>query len=183
MQKVVNAKMGRIVFAQFGPDEDVYRGLVDLIVREKLKTGIILTVTGGLNKVRLSMPRRPDAPAASPGFIELEGGTEAQGNGYFGWTKETWFNDLSQIRHNAGEPFLHCHMTVSNGGQTYMGHLIDGCKVRSLLPQSHFIAIVCEAEGVELTFHCSEETNEQYPNGMPYYKLIEAGPAAGEQRP
>jgi predicted DNA-binding protein with PD1-like motif len=175
MQSVVEAKLGRIIYAQFEPDEDVYRGLVNLITEEKLHTGIILSITGGLHKVRLSMPRKPDTKEISPGFIELEGSTEAQGNGYFGWTEETWFNDSSQIRHNAGEPFLHCHMTVSNGGQTYMGHLIDGCKVRSLHPQSHFVAVIAEAEGVQLTFHCSQETTEQYPHGLPYYKLVAAG--------
>jgi predicted DNA-binding protein with PD1-like motif len=171
--------MGRIVFAQFEPDEDIYRGLVNLIEKEKLKTGIILTITGGLHKVRLSAPTKPEATSSSPGFIELEGSTEAQGNGYFGWTKETWFNDRSQIRHNAGEPFLHCHMTVSNAGKTYMGHLIDGCKVRSLHPRSHFVAVICEAEGVELSFRCSEETTEQYPHGLPYYELQPEGAARG----
>jgi predicted DNA-binding protein with PD1-like motif len=174
MQSVVNARLGRIVFAQFEPDEDVYRGIVNLIVREKLKTGIILTITGGLHKVRLSVPTKKEATENSPGFMELEGTTEAQGNGYFGWTKETWFNERSQIRHNAGEPFLQCHMTVSNGGKTYMGHLIDGCKVRSLHPRSHFVAILGEAEGVELSFRASEETTEQYPHGIPYYDLLPA---------
>ena len=54
-------------------------------------------------------------------------------------------------------------------------HLIDGYKVRSLHPQSHFVAVIAEAEGVQLTFHCAQETTEQYPHGLPYYKLVAAG--------
>lgn len=46
MQSVVNVRMGRTVYAQFEPDEDVYRGLVKLIEKEQLKTSIILSVTG-----------------------------------------------------------------------------------------------------------------------------------------
>lgn len=47
--------------------------------------------------MRLSAPTEPEATHDSPGFIEVGGSTEAQGTGYFGWTKETWFNDRFQI--------------------------------------------------------------------------------------
>jgi len=173
MEKVVSATIGRVIYAHFEPDEDVYRGLVEVIQRERLHTGVILSITGAVRIGRLSLPRRPEATHESPGFVEFEGLSEVQGNGYFGYTQETWLNERSQIRHDAGEPFLHCHMSVSCGGETFMGHLIEGCKVRSLHPHSHFVAVLAETHGAQLTFHCSEEKTEQYPYGLPYYQLVD----------
>jgi hypothetical protein len=145
---------------------------VDAIIREKLHSGTILTITGGLSRIRLSMPTGHEAGVGdAPGFKEFEGPAEAQGNGYFGWTTDTYVNEKSGIVHRAGEPFLQCHMTVNAGDGTHLGHLIEGCKVRSLHPKSHFIAILAEAVGVELTLRSSEDRTPAYPNGLPYYDL------------
>jgi hypothetical protein len=34
--------------------------------------------------------------------------------------------------------------------------------------------VLAETPGVDLTVHCSEETTEQYPYGIPYYEVAAA---------
>lgn len=174
MHSVVPAQIGRIVFAHFEPGEDVHDGLIDVIEHERLASGLILTITGAVSEGRLSLPQRPEGVHESPGFIEFSGLSEVQGSGYFGRNVDDWRNDKSQIRFEKGRPHIHCHMAVSNAGTSYVGHLIQGCKVRSVHPISHFVAVLAETPGVDLTLHCSEETNEQYPYGIPYYNVVAA---------
>jgi predicted DNA-binding protein with PD1-like motif len=174
MHSVVSASIGKVVYAHLEPQEDVYLSLLEIIEREQLGTGLILTITGAVSEGRLSLPLKPEAVTDSPGFVEFSGLSEVQGSGYFGLNADSWFNDKSQIRFDEGRPHIHCHMAVSNAGNTYLGHLIEGCKVRSVYPISHFVAVLASTPGVDLTLHCSEETTEQYPNGIPYYDLVGA---------
>jgi predicted DNA-binding protein with PD1-like motif len=169
---VLSAQLGRLVWLHLDKDADVYASIVDAIKREQLRTGLILTVTGGLAQVRLSMPTKPsDSNADAPGVRTFPGPAEAQGSGYFGWTRNTYDNPTSGILHPAGDPFLHCHLAASSGGETHLGHLIEGCRVRSLHEKSHFVIILAEAVGVDLSFCCSDERTPAYPNGLPYYDL------------
>jgi predicted DNA-binding protein with PD1-like motif len=172
MHTVVSAQLGRIVYAHLEPEEDVLLAIQDVIEQEKLGTGIILAITGAVSRARLSCPVKAEAVDSSPGFIEFEGLSEVQGGGYFGRNVDSWSNDTSQISFEAGRPHIHCHMAVANAGTTYVGHLIEGCKVRSVHPQSHFVAVLAEAVGVDLTLHCSDSTTEAYPNGIPFYNVL-----------
>lgn len=174
MHTTVGSKIGRVAFAQLEPDEDVYKAIVQLIQQEEMQAGLILTITGGLRYTRLSMPRKAESVELPPGVFEMEGSCEASGQGYFGMTKETWISPSSKIEHRAGEPFMHVHMSVSVAGQAYVGHLIEGCRVRSIHPKSHFIIVIAEAEGVGLYFRNSGEVREGYPQGLPYYELTQA---------
>jgi predicted DNA-binding protein with PD1-like motif len=174
MHSVVPANVGKVVFAHLEPQEDVLLGLIDVIEREQLQSGLIMTITGAVSEGRLSLPLRPEGVNESPGFVEFTGLSEVQGSGYFGWNADDWRNDKSQIRFDKGRPHIHCHMSVSNAGTSYVGHLIEGCKVRSVHPISHFVAVLAETPGVDLTLHCSEETTEQYPYGIPYYNVVPA---------
>jgi hypothetical protein len=153
MHSTVPAQIGKVVFIHLEPGEDVLLSMIEVIEREQLQSGLILTVTGAVSEGGLS---------------------EIQGGGYFGWNADDWRNDKSQIRHDKGRPHIHCHVAVANAGTSHVGHLIEGCKVRSVHPISHFVAILAETPGVELTMHCSEETNEQYPYGIPYYNVAPA---------
>jgi predicted DNA-binding protein with PD1-like motif len=171
MHSTVPTAIGTVLYAHLEPQEDVLESLLTLIEREQLKSGVILTITGALSEGRLSAPVRPEAVGESPGFIEFTGLSEVQGGGYFGWNADDWHNEKSQIRFEKGRPHIHCHMSVSNGGNAYVGHLIHGCKVRSVYPLSHFVAVIAETPGVDLTLHASQETTDQYPYGIPYYQL------------
>jgi predicted DNA-binding protein with PD1-like motif len=176
MHSALPATIGKVVYAHLEPEEDVLESLLTLIEREQLKSGLILTITGALSEGRLSAPVRPEAVEESPGFIEFTGLSEVQGGGYFGWNVDDWRNDKSQIRFERGRPHIHCHMSVSNGGNAYVGHLIHGCKVRSVYPISHFVAVIAETPGVDLTLHASQETTDQYPHGIPYYRVASTEP-------
>jgi hypothetical protein len=171
VQTSVVAKLGKIVYGQLGPGADVYRGIMELAAAEGIETGLILNITGGLTHTRLSGPTAAGDVFAPPGFVELEGLAEATGTGYIGRTEDTWTSEVSQIAHHEGEPFLHCHMVVNVAGETHCGHLIEGCKVRSLHPKSHFVVVLAEAHGVDLSFHRGEPEGN-YPNGLPYYELV-----------
>ena len=171
MQSIVTGNLGRVVYAQLSPSEDVYKAIVELAQREKINNGLILTITGGLEHVRLSMPGKGESNDMPPGIFESEGPAEASGQGYLGRTESTWISQTSQIAHHAGEPFMHVHMGVSIGGVAYVGHLIEGCRVRSLHPKTHFIIVLGEITGVDLSFHNSGQTTEHYPNGLPFYEL------------
>jgi predicted DNA-binding protein with PD1-like motif len=166
-----------LIYAHLEPEEDVLLALMDVIEEQELNSGVILAITGALSRGRLSLPVKAEAVQQSPGFMEFEGLSEVQGGGYFGRNVDTWFNERSQIRFDAGRPHIHCHMAVANAGNTYLGHLIEGCKVRSVHPQSHFVAVLAEAQGVDLTLHCSDFTTAQYPHGIPYYNVAAAGVA------
>jgi predicted DNA-binding protein with PD1-like motif len=174
MHSTVPAQIGKVVFIHLEPGEDVLLSMIEVIEREQLQSGLILTVTGAVSEGRLSLPRRVEGVHESPGYMEFTGLSEIQGGGYFGWNADDWRNDKSQIRHDKGRPHIHCHVAVANAGTSHVGHLIEGCKVRSVHPISHFVAILAETPGVELTMHCSEETNEQYPYGIPYYNVAPA---------
>src|SRR5262249_22822978 len=104
MHSVVTAQLGRIVYAHLEPEEDVLLAIEELIEREELGTGIILAITGAVSRGRLSLPVQKESVQASPGFIEFEGLSEVQGGGYFGRTVDSWWNEKSQIRWEAGKP-------------------------------------------------------------------------------
>jgi len=171
MHSVVPATTGKVVFAHLEPGEDVLLALYEVIEQQQLSSGVILAITGAVSEGRLSLPVKAEGVTESPGFMEFTGLSEVQGGGYFGWNSDNWHNDKSQIKFEKGRPHIHCHMAVSNAGKSYVGHLIEGCKVRSVYPISHFIAVLAETPGVDLTLHCSEEKNDQYPHGIPYYNI------------
>jgi predicted DNA-binding protein with PD1-like motif len=172
MDTLLQARLGRIYFAQLSPGEDLYTAIKGIAVSENIHTGVILSITGALAKTKLSTPRKPEGISTPPGVIEFEGTAEATGTGYFGMTEETWESPASSISHIAGEPFLHVHLTVSVGGETHMGHLVEGCEVRSLHAKSHFALVLAETEGVDLRFrNALDEATDAYPQGLPYYEL------------
>jgi len=171
MHTIVSGNVGKTLFLHLEPEEDVLVAMMEAIEREKLKSGVILAVTGAVSEGRLSLPVRAEGVQESPGFMEFTGLSEVQGGGYFGWNEDSWHNDKSQIKFEKGRPHIHCHMSVSNAGTSYVGHLIEGCKVRSVYPVSHFLIVLAETPGVDLALRCSEETNENYPYGIPYYDV------------
>lgn len=174
-QASVVGKLGKIVFAQLSPGADLYNSIVDVCKAEQIETGLILNITGALTRTRLSTPVRKDRVEAPPEFIELEGLAEATGTGYIGRSVDSWKSDVSQITITEGDPFLHVHLVVCVGGETHCGHLIEGCLVRSLHPKSHFVVVIADTEGIDLSFHRDDNTVETYPNGLPYYELAARG--------
>lgn len=170
---VARARVTDVIYAQLSPDADLYNEIMELCRRENIKTGMVLNIVGGLRKARLSMPVRATAVDAPPGVREWEGGVmECSGVGIIGQSLDTYDSEgTSGIIYRAGEPNLHIHLTVTVAGETYMGHLIEGCIVRSLHKQSHFTIVLAKTEGAQLNFRVSKERTEKYPKGLPIHDL------------
>lgn len=170
--KIAHAHVTDIIYAQLSGGADLYQEILEICRREKIETGYILNIVGGLTRARLSTPVTKLDAFSPPGILELEGTMEAAGIGILGRTVGTYDAEkVSGIINRAGEPYAHVHLTVSGNGETHMGHLIDGCIVRSLHPLSHFTIVVAKTEGAQLDFNVSKETTEKYPNGIPIHEL------------
>jgi len=169
---IVKAKLGEIIWAQLDADGDLYDEVMEICRREKIESGLVLNIVGGLRKARLSMPVNATDPEAQPGVLELTGMMECSGFGTIGRTIDTYDSeDTSGILYEAGTTNLHIHLTVTQAGRTYMGHLIKGCQVRSLHEKSHFTIMLARTEGAMLNFRVSKETTAKYPNGIPLHDL------------
>jgi predicted DNA-binding protein with PD1-like motif len=67
MHSTVPAQIGKVVFIHLEPGEDVLLSMIEVIEREQLQSGLILTVTGAVSEGRLSLPRRVEGVHESPG--------------------------------------------------------------------------------------------------------------------
>jgi predicted DNA-binding protein with PD1-like motif len=169
---IAHAKVTDVIYAQLSHDGDLYKEIMEIARRENIKTGLVLNIVGGLKKARLSMPVQATANEAPPGVQEFEGLMECSGIGTIGQNIETYDSEgTSGILYNAGEPNLHIHLTITVAGKTYMGHLIEGCLIRSLHPKSHFTIVLAKTEGALLNFKVSREKTEKYPKGIPIHDL------------
>ncbi len=175
IEKIVRAKISDIIYAQITPGADLYQSILEIIRKEHIKTGVVLDITGGLSKVRLSLPMKQDSVDATPGVIELAGTHEASGHGIIGQTLETYDSPKSGITNIKGEPYVHVHITVQQAGKTHCGHLIDGCLIRSVYEKSHFTIILAKTEGALLNFRVSSTGTAAYPKGIPYHELLQTG--------
>ena len=175
VERIVRARMTDIIWAQLDWDGDLYEEIMEICRREEITSGVVLNIVGGLKKARLSMPVDKTDVDAPPGVLELEGMMECSGFGTIGRTVDTYDSEgVSGIVYEAGTPNLHIHLTVTHAGQTYMGHLIKGCRIRSLHKKSHFTIVLAKTEGALLNFAVSKERTERYPKGIPIHDLVEA---------
>jgi predicted DNA-binding protein with PD1-like motif len=169
---IAKAKLCELYWAQLDADGDLYDEIMEICRRENIKSGIVLNIVGGLCKARISMPVSNTDPDAPPGVLELSGMMECSGFGTIGQTIDTYDSEkVSGIYYGAGETNLHIHLTVTQAGKTYMGHLIKGCQVRSLHKKSHFTIVLARTEGAMLNFRVSKETTAKYPLGIPIHDL------------
>jgi predicted DNA-binding protein with PD1-like motif len=173
--RTAHAKITDIIVAQLDPEGDLYNEIMTIAKENDIKTGLVLNIVGGLRSARLSMPVSKGAVEAQPGVIELEGLMECSGVGTLGWNCDTYDSEgASGIVYREGEPNIHVHLTVCHEGKAYMGHLIEGCKVRSLHEQSHFTIMIAKTEGALLNFRVSKERTDAYPRGIPIHDLVSA---------
>lgn len=171
---VARAKITDVIYAQLSQDEDLHNAILEICKRENIKTGMVLNIVGGLKKARLGMPIKPTAAESAPGHREWDGAIiECSGIGIIGQTLETYDRGVSGVVHRAGEPYLHVHLTITVAGETFMGHLIEGCIVRSLTRQTHFTIVLAKVEGAILNCKLSKEKPEKYPTGVPVHELLQ----------
>lgn len=159
----VSGAIREIVYAQFDPNEDLLEGIEFIAIQRRIRAGLVLSITGGLVKARLAyFPHPGPLESTSTRTHEIPGPMEATGQGLIG------------IRHD-GSPYVHVHLTVTNGPTSIMGHLEKGTLIRSLLPKSHFTIILASVEGVSLKLledhELSERAPERFPVGAVYHEL------------
>ena len=167
MPKHVAGKLKEIIYAQFEPNEDLMLGIKKVVVERNIKTGLVLSITGGLIKARMSyFPNAGPLEHTAIKIYDIPGPLEASGHGVIG------------MHVKDGSPYVHVHLDVTNGDHAIMGHLEEGTLVRSLYPISHFTIAMASVEGVN--FHLLEDNEmrkklpERFPVGVLYHELSEA---------
>ncbi len=169
---IAHAKISDVLYCQLSQDGDLYNEIMEIAKRENIQTGLVLNIVGGLKAARLSMPVQATQSDQPPGVLELKGMMECSGFGTIGQNLDTYDSEkTSGIVYRKGEPNLHVHVTVTHAGKAYMGHLIEGCIVRSLHKKSHFTIILAKTEGALLNFRVSKEITDKYPKGIPIHDL------------
>ena len=171
MRTIATGKLGRVVFAHLAPGDDLYKAVLEIAKEQSIHTGVILDMTGAASQVRLSLPTR-ETPANKPAQVITEVGlVEFIGSGVIGQTKVDFVNGDGEVRYNAGDPYLHLHLTATVNGKTYTGHLIEGTLVRSVIPQSHCTIAIAAVEGIELDLLLDTDCTDDYPSGVLYHDL------------
>ena len=150
MVSTLSGKLSEIIFAHFEPGEDLRQGLLRVIKKKGIKSGVILSIAGALEHATLHRTLPVGTASLRCELVEVPGPVEISGNGLIGQVEapafgDTGFDLAGDFVH--GEPYLHVHLTVSSAAETVCGHLMDGCPVRSFDPVSHFTVILGRIEG------------------------------------
>ena len=139
--------LGKVIAMRLGPGYDLLKSLEEIVKRENLRSGVILSGAGSLSQVTLRNVRLfPDefpimdrnriyTPKKEP--LEL---LSLSGN----------------IATREGEVHIHCHITVSSGlddGRAYGGHLTEGCVIFSFCE-----VMIAEVTGLEMKRSTDPET-------------------------
>ncbi len=150
MATTLSGKISEVIFARFDPHEDLRQGLMKIIKEKNIKSGIVLSITGALEKATLEHASGVGEPTIPLEIIKVQGPLEVSGHGIIGQVEAPEFGKSvfglgDDFIH--GEPYLHVHITVTSAKETICGHLLDGCTVRGNHPISHFTIILGRIEG------------------------------------
>jgi len=146
MTKIATGSIQRIVYARLEPQADLLRSLFEVIEKEDIRTGVVLDMTGALERARLQHFQDVGDPGSKVSVVEIPGPMEASGSGVIG----RCVGDGGVGNYRDGEPYVHCHLSVNSAVHTFMGHLMEGTIIRSPHPVSHFTVVLAEVSGVEL---------------------------------
>jgi len=111
----IEGTLNEVIVARIDIDADLYTELVNLVKERKIRAAAILSITGSLYKAGLRIFRGGEK--TDP--LEIEGPFEMSGSGTVTESEKE------------SEPYIHVHLTVTGAKGTYLGHLIEGCKVRT----------------------------------------------------
>jgi predicted DNA-binding protein with PD1-like motif len=162
----VAGRLKEVIYAQFEPGEDLMKGVKQVIVERQIKVGLVLSITGGLIKARMSyFPHAGPIEHTPIDFYDIPGPLEASGQGIIG------------MKEKDGSPYVHIHLDVTNGDYKVMGHLEEGTLVRSLYKISHFTIAMASVEGLDFLLKEDEEARKanpgMFPLGVLYHQLVQ----------
>ena len=75
MASTVSGKISEIIFAHFEPGEDLRQGLMAVIKERDIKSGVVLSVTGALERATLQRASGVGEPTIPLELIEVQNGT------------------------------------------------------------------------------------------------------------
>ncbi len=169
MARSVNTgKVESVIYAQLEPGEDLYVAIRELCKEHDIRAGLVLNIVGGLTRARLNLPVAKTGMEVPPGMKEWQAGViECSGVGIIGQMHGTFdLEKTTGVLYRDGDPYIHVHMTIATPDETAMGHLVEGCIVRSVHPASHFTIALAKIGGIEFNCRVSDETSEHYPTGF-----------------
>ena len=177
LTSVACGKMDAVIFARLEPHADLYRELKRLCKEHDIRAGVVMTITGALEKARLQLMDTSSVKTGTPRIVELMGPFEASGHGIIGRFREGNSGGIFNGE-EAGSAYLHVHLTVTLGcgedAMTYCGHLVEGCTVRSHHALSHFTIVLGKVAGVQLDLAVDREAvMPGYEDGLRYHALTE----------
>lgn len=148
--KYVSGRLGEIILIRFDPHQDLRQGLLQAIREQGIRSGLVLSITGAVERATLQHAHAVGPPDTSFGLIEIPGPLEISGHGMIGQVDAPAFGTRAfglgdDFVH--GEPYLHVHVTVTSAKDTFCGHLMDGTPVCSIYDTSHFTVALARVEG------------------------------------
>jgi predicted DNA-binding protein with PD1-like motif len=174
---IASGKLESVIYARLEPHADLYREIKRICKENNVKTGVVMTITGALEKARLQLMSTAIAKTGTPEVVELTGPFEASGHGIIGTFRESNSGGIF-AGEEGGSAYLHIHLTLTLGSgenvKTYCGHLIEGCTVRSHHALSHFTIVIGKVAGVELELAVDRDARlPGYADGLRYHALRE----------
>lgn len=165
MLNCVSGKLSEMIYVQLGKDADLLAALKQAVVENDIKTGVVVSITGGLVKARLQkFETKSHDPQIRVGVIDMDGPMKVTGHGLIGMTRGT--GGMGDYRD--GDPYVKVHLVVSSADETLCGQLMPGTIVRSHLDVSHFTVVLAKVENVSLTAAFTETRDGK---GRIYHEL------------
>jgi predicted DNA-binding protein with PD1-like motif len=144
----VSGKISEVIYVQLAKDADLLAALRQAVMENDIKTGVVISITGGLVRARLQkFESKSHDPKVRVGVIEIEGPLKVTGHGLIGMTRGTG----GMGDYKDGEPYIKVHLVVGSADETLCGQLMPGTIVRSHLDVSHFTVVLAKVESVSLT--------------------------------
>ncbi len=163
--------MGRVIVTRLEPNEDLLIALGNIVKEHNIRSGVVLSITGGLNKAVIQHFIEGQEQI---GVIEISGPLEASGHGIVGWVDAPGAGKapFGVGRYVDGEPYVHVHITLTSPHLTICGHLMPGTTIRSKHRVSHFTVMVAEVEGAALNLKVDVTEEKEYKGRGVYHELV-----------
>lgn len=171
----VAGKLDTVIYARLAPGADIYRELKRICKEHDIRTGVVMTITGALEKARVQLLTTDIAETGSPLVLDIPGPVEVSGHGLIGTMRQSNSGGLFE-KEEEGSAYLHVHLTLTVGTgdnvKTVCGHMMEGCTVRAKHLISHFTIVIGKATGVALDLVMDREhILPGYPQGYRYHSL------------
>jgi predicted DNA-binding protein with PD1-like motif len=174
MTKSVVGAFGELIFARFDPKEDLIGSIKQLCKERNIRTGVILSLTGGVSEAQVSSfkeparttdrvtqlseeQRRHTLQKVGVSTEHLKGPLSVTGTGVIGMEADD-------------EPYIHIHLVLTSAEGTTCGHVWEGTPVQSLAPFSHFTMVIARVVGAELRDLAADQGQFK---GIPYHEIVE----------